>query len=141
MLPISRLSFVPTGQRSDFRVFRFVYVQTFVRSKLSMIKLCWVQSCLYADILAFKIVFVQTVARSKFSMSRLSCIQACLCPDFHAFKVVNDQIFVRSNLLPNNHIEFIYSEKYILRIYIPKKPVQIKLGSFDVGCSSISLLD
>ena len=74
------------------------YVQTVVRSKLPMIRLSCVQSCICPDYSAFKIAYVQTIVRSKLHMSRLSCVQRALCPDFRAFKNASVQTVVRSKL-------------------------------------------
>ena len=84
---------------SDYRLFKTAYVQIVVRSRLPMIRLSCVQSCICTDYCAFKVTYVQTIVRSKLLMSRISCVQNCRCPDYRAFKIAYVQTIVRSKLL------------------------------------------
>ena len=110
---MSRLSCVPSCLWSDLCAFKGVYdqvayVQTLVRSKLSMSRQTCVQSCLCPDYRAFKVAYVQTIVRSTLPtiLPRQSCVQSCLCSDYSAFnvayypafKVTYVQTIVRSKL-------------------------------------------
>ena len=66
---MSRLSCVQKTLYPDFRAFKIVYVQTFVRSKGKFVRSKIDNLC----------VHVQTIVSSKGLMSRLSCVQKCLC--------------------------------------------------------------
>ena len=118
----------------DFRVFRVVYVHTFVRSKLPFSKiqafvnvfvttfvrsklsnsrlLCG-QSSLCLDLTSFKFAFVQIFVRSKLPLSRLSTVQNCLYPDFLAVKVISILTIARSAFSPDCVILKIFGMNFL----------------------------